>query len=286
MADRAAQTSKTGAKAAQGGARRHISLPVKFAVTGLLFLLPLILLLVDFQNEINRGIRVAELERAGVAYSRPLTRLLLDVSQGGQDIHADLRAMDQADWAVGDELGVHAQWWQLRREAQTLTPGFSAQEIERRDGFSRHLLSLLTMVGNNSNLILDPDIDSYYMMDTVITQTPQLILNISQARAVAGGAGSSDVRQARLALLEGQIQTPLAASEDDLRMASGYNPGLAARVSIPFQDLQAATTRFSGLLGRFGSTPRFRSALDQAKDGAFARADATIGPGWMGLTGY
>lgn len=270
QADALIQTNTRGEKAATDGASRRLSLPIKFAATGLLFLLPLLLLLVDFQNEINRGIRVAELERAGVAYSQPLTRLLLDVSQGGRSIQADLRAVDQADDAQGEALGARAGWRRLRSEAQTLPSGASAREAEARERFSGHLISLLTTVGNNSNLILDPDIDSYYAMDTVITQTPQLMLNVSKAHAVAGGADAPDVRQARLALLEGQIQTPLAASDADLRMATGYNPALARRVSAPFQELQAAATTFSGLLGRSQSTPRFRAALDQAKNGVFA----------------
>ena len=101
---RTTEPIRFAAQAALERARR-LGLPFKFAATGLLFLLPLALLLIDFQNEINRSIRVAELERAGVAYSRPLTTFLLDVSQGGRSIKTDLAAVDQADRENGDTLG-------------------------------------------------------------------------------------------------------------------------------------------------------------------------------------
>ena len=249
-------------------------LPFKFAATGLLFLLPLLLLLSDFQGEINRGIHVAELERAGVAYSRPLTALLFDVSENKKGLAADLRAVDRADRAHGDDLGVRADWQRLRAEGQSLERGGPGRapglDCAGRDRFSQHLITLLTTAGNNSNLILDPDMDSYYTMDTVITQTPQLLTNISQAHAVAGGTDIADVRQARLAMLEGQIQTPLATVGDDLRMASGYEHALRPRVAAPFQDLQSTTSAFVALLERFGAAPRFQSALDAAESAAFA----------------
>ena len=264
------QSREITVPAGPSGAGRRVKLPIKFAVTGLLFLLPLLLLLVDFQNEINRGIRVAELEREGVAYSRPLTALLFDVSQGGKSIAADLRAVDRADQEHGEALGASADWQRLRQEGQALEAGDVPQDDAGRERFSQHLIALLTTVGNNSNLILDPDIDSYYTMDTVVTQTPQLMTNISQACAVAGGAGMSDVRQARLAMLEGQIQTPLATTSDDLRMATGYDPALKPRVAAPFQELQSSTATFAGLLDRFGSASRFHAQLDQAEGDVFA----------------
>ncbi len=45
----------------------RLGLSFKFAATGLLFLLPLVLLLRGFQSEINRGIHDAEMVREGVA---------------------------------------------------------------------------------------------------------------------------------------------------------------------------------------------------------------------------
>ena len=49
----------------------------------------------------------------------------------------------------------------------------------------KSILLLIIQVGNTSNLILDPDFDRYYAMDTVITKMPELVQLIGQANAHA-----------------------------------------------------------------------------------------------------
>jgi hypothetical protein len=53
------------------------------------------------------------------------------------------------------------------------------------DIVGKTILPLIIQVGNASNLILDPDLDSYYAMDTVITKMPELVQLIGQANAHA-----------------------------------------------------------------------------------------------------
>jgi len=43
------------------------------------------------------------------------------------------------------------------------------------DIVGKTILPLIIQVGNASNLILKPDLDSYYAMDTVITKMPELV---------------------------------------------------------------------------------------------------------------
>ena len=279
----------------------RLRLPLKFAATGLLFLLPLALLLLDFQSEINRGIRVAELERAGVAYSRPLTALLLDMAQRRslvtaseldpgafrvehprlqQAVDGDVQAIDRADQEYGDALGARAEWQRLKAERQSLddkaSHRSSAENRDAQEQFHAHLFALLTTVGNNSNLILDPDIDSYYTMDTVLTQTPQLIINISRARMLAlpeiGQSRFSAVQQARLTMLNGQIQAPLTALGGDLQQVTAYTPALKSTLNAPQQNLQTAANAFTDLLGQTTTGQLAEPAqtrLNQAEAGAF-----------------
>ena len=58
--------------------------------------------------------------------------------------------------------------------------------------------ALITRIGNQSNLILDPDLDSYYTMSIVLLRTPALLEALFrierptvrvgfEARVVAGG---------------------------------------------------------------------------------------------------
>ncbi len=45
-------------------------------------------------------------------------------------------------------------------------------------------LDLIILVGDNSNLILDPEIDSFYMMDTVVNKLPSIFENTGKARGL------------------------------------------------------------------------------------------------------
>ena len=282
--------------AADAGGKR--GLPARFALTGLLFLLPLAVLLYDFQGEIGRGLRVARLEREGVAFSRPLTALLLDAVQADGNpskrdaIAQDVAAVDRADADYGTDLGTHADWWRLRAQWRTLEKaGPSSVRLEDRERFGQGLADLLTTTGNNSNLILDPDMDSYYTMDTAVTQLPLVVLNMGQARATValspfGPAGLSPVERERLTTLRGQIQTPLAAIHYDLGQATGATPALKSTLDAPAQALDYAAQAYANGVDQPRIPPSPDAVFDAGRvydraaldglDGLLARRIATF----------
>ena len=51
-------------------------------------------------------------------------------------------------------------------------------------------LDLIVYIGDNSNLILDPDIDSFYMMDAVINKLPQMFENTGKSRGLSAAVAS------------------------------------------------------------------------------------------------
>ena len=231
----------------------------RFFVTGLLFLLPLAVLLYDFQGEIGRGIHTAELERDGVAYSRPLTALLLDSVQSDSDpsrlpaVASDVAVMDLADKKYGQTLDTQGDWRELRAEwlrlqEANLTP---EQQRERQTHFEQGLSDLLTTAGNTSNLILDPEMDSYYTMDTCIAQVPKIVISAGQTNAAAallptGSAVLPPVDQERLVTLRGQVSAPMAAIRYDLGQAAGATPMLRPALSEPTEALGSAVEAYVG----------------------------------------
>jgi len=236
-------------------------LPSRFIVTGLLFLLPLGVLLYDFQGEIGRGIQVARLERDGVAYSRPLSALLLDSVQSDSDpsrlpaVASDMAIMDEADSTYGQTLGTHDDWCQLQAEWRRLNePDLTMeQKRERQTHFEQGLADLLTTTGNTSNLILDPDMDSNYTMDTVIAQLPQIIISSGQTNAAAallptGSATLPPVDQERIITLRGQINAPMVAVRYDIGQATGAAPLLSPVLTGPTQNLDTAVQAYMGAI--------------------------------------
>ncbi len=236
-------------------------LPSRFSLTGLLFLLPLGVLLYDFQGEIGRGIHTARMERNGVAYSRPLSALLLDSVQSDSDpslcpaVTTDMAAMEQADQKYGQTLSTHDDWCELRAEWHRLhEPGLAPdQERERQTHFEQGLADLLTTTGNNSSLILDPEMDSYYTMDTCITQVPKIAINTGQINAVAallptGSLVLPPVDQERITTLRGQVSEPMDGIRYDIGQAEGATPALRRTLSVPTQALATAVQAYVGAI--------------------------------------
>ena len=52
-------------------------------------------------------------------------------------------------------------------------------------------ISLITHVGDTSNLTLDPDLDSYYLMNVIVFQGPELSEALAQARGLGGSIAAS-----------------------------------------------------------------------------------------------
>src|SRR3954469_848959 len=71
--------------------------------------------------------------------------------------------------------------------------------------------ALVTQVGNSSNLILDPDLDSFYVMDAQIVQLPKALAAAS--RAAAGPTATGRDAVAAQAVLAGE----LSGAADSLR---------------------------------------------------------------------
>ncbi|WP_153108762.1 EAL domain-containing protein [Propionivibrio limicola] len=100
---------------------------------------------------------------------------------------------------------------QLRRLDTASDASGNARAVEARLGASYALQSLVTRIGNQSNLILDPDIDSYYTMSLVVLRFPELVdvsFRVSQTALAVGEASTAQSRQRRQAaylIAEGRL---------------------------------------------------------------------------------
>jgi len=172
--------------------------PQKFLLISLLFLLPLAVTMGFMVSEQNVRIRFGQREIAGTLYLRALGEVyagalryrheaLRGIASGipvDAELAAARSAVDQglADLAaleaqVGADLGTSRsfaelqQTWRLLRDdplTRTLEVGYV-----RHGRFINQLRGLITLVGDRSNLILDPELDSYYVMDAVLLRLPE-----------------------------------------------------------------------------------------------------------------
>ncbi len=183
--------------------------PQKFLLITALFALPLGVVMFFFLRVVQHDIEFSEHEKVGVEYIRPLDAVVQHVQQhraltvaflsGAPDfkaqyeakqleIQADIARVDAADRRFDSILESTASWnlvkehWgDLRAAVATSTPGDMA---ERHKELVKEILLLIKHVGDTSNLILDPDLDTYYLMDAFVNNLPEAAEHLGQLRAL------------------------------------------------------------------------------------------------------
>ncbi len=199
----------------------RLTLGRKIAAICGLFALPVAVALGFVVAGNSASLRAARLEQAGNAYQRPLTQLLVQLarhsewageSQKGnaaaqqplgetqQRIEAMLAALGEVDGRLGADLQFgreelaarhreHFTLATLRREWSSLKAELRSLSAEQLTQQHAHLISdarmMITHVGDTSGLILDPDLDSYYLMDATAIVLPQAQDRVAAIRSKA-----------------------------------------------------------------------------------------------------
>ena len=228
----------------------------RLVVLSLAFLIPIAALLYFLVGEQSLAIDFARKELAGVRYLRAARPLLAAMVTEG-DTAAAFDAMKRA---VGRDVPLSA--------------------TADLDSWLRHLIA----VGNESNLVLDPDVDSYYCMDAVVFKLPKLISELSNVRAQAfatGPAGGSnggerETRQALAVLL----REAMSAARDNIRFGFRANPDVERQLGPSFDAFGSRVERVTAALtASSGQTASPAVLLDDstaAIAATFAAYDAAL----------
>ncbi len=98
----------------------------------------------------------------------------------------------------------------------------AGHDVALRGQLLLHGRELLTTVGNQSNLILDPDLDSYYVMSLVVLRFPEVLQVMHDARVYLGqtaGRATASHRTAEMLTLLGRLEAVIQAVESDYNQA-------------------------------------------------------------------
>ncbi len=139
------------------------------------------------------------------------------------------------------------QWEALESTSQTTVSAATMPDVQKKyDALIANVETAITHAGDKSNLILDPDLDAYYMMDIVVAYLPPnqdrltSIETFLEEQAIAPSADAKNQAIAFAALL----QTADIANIDQAAIttvASNKNPTAAGtgRPAVQVPDLQA-----------------------------------------------
>ena len=147
----------------------------------------------------------------------------------------------------------------------------SAKSGERQVSFVSELTrarDLASRIGDDSNLTLDPDLDSYYVQDIVVAKIPALLSEIGELQShldIPSFASSApETIAVRALVLDGTIRSNLEAIERDLRASYRGGSGSRLRQSLN-ADLAAMLLAWSAYLDAVKKSldgPREAGTLD------------------------
>ncbi|MCW8918502.1 MAG: methyl-accepting chemotaxis protein [Gammaproteobacteria bacterium] len=251
--------------------------PLKFFMIFVVMLIPMVFMGYLLISEIEGKNTALEAERVGIRYFSGLRPLLQHLpehrgmagaflggdaafrqkmldKQGAVDDMLD--KLGSVDRELGEALETAGRVSKLRGEWETLKGGVFG--MTPKQSFVAHVdliagvIDLGHHVANTSGLILDPFLDSYYMMDLVVMQMPILTEGMGQSRALgsvaaATGAISTD-NWAQLAIRLDRIRMAQKAMNGHMEVIFTENPALRPALQNSGRDASAAVATFADLI--------------------------------------
>jgi methyl-accepting chemotaxis protein len=287
--------------------RKFLPLGLKIGLVAASFSLPIIVLAFFVITNINADIRFSTLELAGNAYQRPLEKLLDNVQQyqllttttvpadapgpRREELSAEISSAFNALTTVDQQFGVDLQFTAeglqkrgrekltvelLRKQWQAIEALPQDAAITERatalDELVASLRGTITHAGDTSNLILDPDLDSYYLMDVTLLALPQTqdrlakVTAFGRDRLQAGKWSAADRVQLAVfaAMLEEADQARIASSlqtclNEDANFY-GVSPTLVSAINYANEEYLRASSEFIALARQITLEHRGRRA--------------------------
>ena len=240
----------------------RLRFPQKFALITFLFAIPLGLVIFFLYNNINDQVQMARLEIDGVLYLTPLQKLGGQLPQAMSLAHASLEkqafAAEHLPTRVAEIDGtmeqlaeldarlsgrlhttqhfrvLRAAWEDLKDQFPKLTPDIADDQFRK---LGQEVRDLMAYVGDESTLILDPDLDSYYFMDAVLLKLPASMDMVSEsrylvARQLQPGHELGAAEDAKLAVQSGLLSSNTAQLERGFGVAYAHNASGTSRIAL------------------------------------------------------
>lgn len=157
----------------------RLSVRAKLILFGLVMLIPIALLGDIYIGQSRKDIAFGNKERVGIEYIKPIWALL-NLAVNEADTARMSQQAEQHMLALAKLEKTHDNMLNSNKLLEQLTRAENNQD--HRAEFVNAVLALNDHVGAEFNLILDPDLDSYYVMDSVVGRLPLAVVALDRAR--------------------------------------------------------------------------------------------------------
>ncbi|NBW50050.1 MAG: hypothetical protein EBR49_08145 [Betaproteobacteria bacterium] len=185
---------------------RKLNFPAKSAWIAVMFLIPIVLLIADTWNNTRLQIATTEHELQGVAYVKPLHELIrqaqlrrLHAITKSPELSASQNAVTQAfsklqalDKELGKDLDTAEALGKVAKLHQALLANPTGKEeqetFEIHNEYIDSLIGLGEHVSDTSELALDPQLETFHLMNYSILFGPQQMENVSELSVLGWAA--------------------------------------------------------------------------------------------------
>lgn len=260
---------------------RNLSIPKKMLLLSVLLLAPLLIQTGLFIQRTNTDIDVVRTEKKGIEYNAELKNLLQllplyrDASYGlsqqrpeflvrkqqlSQAVEAAVEKIDRIDWRLGKQLRISEHWIRIKSRWQILSNDSNTPAEKQFEEYSQlieDLLATIVLVADNSGLVLDPNIETYYLMMLMVYEVPKMINTAQKLRGLSRapdedlnlfGEGALHIPTLIGLLREQQTQV--------IKMQSKVlqeNPGLREKMGMQLEETLQHLAHFSSEMLREGA---------------------------------
>jgi methyl-accepting chemotaxis protein len=257
-------------------AMARVRLATKFGLVATLFVAPLVVAVGFLYRTAQTSIASAGQERLGVELLVPLdgvarelltqrealatvttTAAPVRTANHRQRLADAAGAVDAALAGPAAALRVDAAWRRLKEDigawAARADTAPTAEAPAAADALAGRLFDLRTTVADESELVLDPDLDSYYLMDLTVARLLQIEHVAAQLQSVAVGALAakqvSPAARAQLQTALVELEVLVSHAERGLAKATHANADSAAAL----HGVEAAFRQVRELMSRTAS---------------------------------
>jgi methyl-accepting chemotaxis protein len=231
---------------------RNIHFRSKAWVITAAFVIPLAVVAEQWFVAQAEAIDFSSKERLGVEYAQQVAPLLplaqqqrfltLRAAAGQNDdaalaaVQASLadkfKALEATHAKLGSALGTESAYKDMGSARQGVLASTAGADkvFATHTAFVKSLIALITAAADGSNLTLDPDIDTYYLMDAAYGAIPTLAESVGQLRGLAA-SGSLGANATREVIREASAAEAIGDEFHD-RMAAGLAKVRSARPEL------------------------------------------------------
>jgi signal transduction histidine kinase len=265
---------------------KHLRTSTKLFLLCGMFVGAIILTTYSLIEEKQIAIGFVRKELVGAQYLEALRELYAvilaedaDASQGAQSVDAALGTLATAEADTGGSLHTAGL-------AQNLATAIRGLVAEESSGEKHTLIvealakarDLAARIGDESNLALDPDLDSYYVQDIVVKKVPALLSQMGELQSLPTGSLSGDDLHVRPLLLDGMIRSSIEEIERDAAAAyrRDTDAQLKQAIAAPISTMVSAVNSYLGTANASLSGQSSPTSLLHSYETAFQAVDS----GW------